>query len=147
MERERRNQDMTSIHEWELWKRKGTQTLGRHLTIGEISQRRGTSKSLIKVQQLDWGGQSSARGAQIICTTEPEMLRWGLGPETQAPEVSYGEKTRNGCVKTAWGNREECAIGWGVECHSQGNLGGGLSPQKKQGTIVGDCKSRRCGPS
>ena len=30
------------------------------------------------------------------------MLGWELGAETQAPEVSSGEKTGVGCVETAW---------------------------------------------
>ena len=30
------------------------------------------------------------------------MLGWELGAETQAPEVSPGEKTGVGCVETAW---------------------------------------------
>ena len=33
-------------------------------------------------------------------TPEPETLRRGLGAETQAPEVSYGERTRVSCVET-----------------------------------------------
>ena len=32
---------------------------------------------------------------------QPEMLRKGLGGETQALEVSYRERTRLGCVETA----------------------------------------------
>ena len=32
---------------------------------------------------------------------QPEMLRWGLGTETEALEVSSGKKTRVGCVETA----------------------------------------------
>ena len=59
-------------------------------------------------------------------------------------EVSPGEKTGAGCVGKAWGLRsgvpqvgEWCAMGWGVEYHGRGNLGGGLGPQEKQGTIVG----------
>ena len=39
---------------------------------------------------------------------------------------------------------EQCVMGWGVECHGRGNLGGGLGPQK-QGTIVGEDESRRGG--
>ena len=34
-------------------------------------------------------------------------------------------------------------MGWRVECHSQGNPGGGLGPQEKQGTIVGEGKWSR----
>ena len=30
-------------------------------------------------------------------TTEPEMLLWGLDPETQAQDVSSREKTKVGC--------------------------------------------------
>ena len=32
--------------------------------------------------------------------------------------------------------REQCAVGWGVECHSRGNPGEGLGPQEKQGAIA-----------
>ena len=32
-------------------------------------------------------------------TPQPEMLRWGLGAETQTPKVSLGERTRFGCVE------------------------------------------------
>ena len=37
----------------------------------------------------------------------------------------------------------DCATGWGAECHSQGNLGGGLGLQEKQGAILGEGKRRR----
>ena len=33
-------------------------------------------------------------------TPQPEMLRRGLGAKTQASEVSFGERTRVGYVKT-----------------------------------------------
>ena len=33
---------------------------------------------------------------------------------------------------------EWCAKGWGVEYYSRGNKGGGLGPQEKQGTTVGE---------
>ena len=38
---------------------------------------------------------------------------------------------------------EWSATGWEVESHSGGNLGGGLGPQGKQGTIVGEGERRR----
>ena len=47
-EREKRNQDGTSIPKRELWRIKGTHILGSHLTDGKISRVRGTSKSLGK---------------------------------------------------------------------------------------------------
>ena len=50
-EREKRNRNRTNIPERELLKRKISHTLGSHLTDGEISQDKGTSK-LRKVQQL-----------------------------------------------------------------------------------------------
>ena len=74
------------------------------------------------------------------------MLGQGLGPETQAPEVSSTERTRVGCMETAYGDKEQCAIGWGVESHDRGNLGEGLGPQEKQGTIAGEGESRRGRP-
>ena len=60
----KRNQEGTSTPVRELWKRKGTQTLGSHLTDGEISRSRGTSKPRRKAQQLDWGGQNREITAQ-----------------------------------------------------------------------------------
>ena len=36
---------------------------------------------------------------------------------------------------------EPSAIGWGVEHHGRGNLGGHLGPQEKQGTIVGRARA------
>ena len=44
----------------------------------------------------------------------PEMLRRGLGTETQASEVNSWERTRN-CVETASGNREKCTLNWVAE--------------------------------
>lgn len=84
------------------------------------------------------------RVAQITCTTAPDTTasdnwgQWGrgLGIETLTPEVSSGKRTRVGCVEIACGAREQCAMGWRAECHSQGNLGGGLGSQGKQGAIV-----------
>ena len=78
-------------------------------------------------------------------TPQPEMLRRGLGTETQAPEVISRERTRAGCVETVLEARKWCTVGWEVEDHSQGNLGGGLDPQEKQGAIVGEGKRREDG--
>ena len=71
------------------------------------------------------------------------MLRWGLGTETQASEVSSGKRSRVASGETARGAREQCAKGWGAEHQSQGNPGGGLGLQKKQGNIVGEDKRRK----
>ena len=109
-EREKRGQDRTSASERDLLKRKGTHTLGSHLIDRKISWDRGTSKSQRKAQQLDWRGQSRVRAEQTSVpqpqTPQSEMLGWGLGSETEAPEVSSRERT---CVETAWGAREPCA--------------------------------------
>jgi len=35
------------------------------------------------------------------------------------------------------------AMGWGVEHHGRGNMGGGLGPQDNQGATVGEGKRRR----
>ena len=74
---------------------------------------------------------------------------WGLGTETQAPEVSTGEGTRVGCIRQpeGLGNSAPCAgelntMGYS---HSRVNLGGGMGLQEKQGTIVGEYESRRGG--
>ena len=48
-----RNKDKTSTPEMKLRKRKGTHTLGSHLSDKEIIQDVGTSKLQIKVQWLD----------------------------------------------------------------------------------------------
>ena len=37
-------------------------------------------------------------------------------------------------------------MGWGEEHHNLGKLGGGLGPQEKQGTIVGEDKRKRGRP-
>ena len=76
------------------------------------------------------------------------MLRWGLGIETQAPEVSSGRELG----LAVWGQHEGlrtslsqmgewCAMSWGVECHCIGKL----DLWEKQGTIVGEGKRRRAG--
>ena len=83
--REKSNQDGTSTLERELLKRKGTHSLGSPLTNAEVSEDRGTSKLLRKGQQLDRGGQSRVRAAQIICTTD-----WTPQPKTQAPGEDEG---------------------------------------------------------
>ena len=54
-----------------------------------------------------------------------------MGTETQALEVSSRENTRAGCVETAWGAREQCTKGWGVEHHSQRNLDGWAGKRSK----------------
>ena len=61
----------------------------------------------------------------------------GLGTETQAQEVSSKETTMVDCVETAWGTREWCATGWGVEWHSQGDLGGGLAWRRSKEPLLG----------
>ena len=117
--------------------------MGSHLTNREVSGERGTSKSpkkeKKKMQQLDWGGQRKLRPALIICTTtypiQPEMLRKGLGAGTQAPELSSRERSSVGCVEKDWRARERCVKEWRVECHSHGNLGGGLGWQENQGRM------------
>ena len=38
-------------------------------------------------------------------------------------------------------------MGWRVEHHSQGKLGGGLGPQEKQDATVGEGERRRGGPT
>ena len=54
-------------------------------------------------------------------TPQPEMLRWRLDAETQATEVSSGERTRVGCVETAQGARGWRALGWEAACHGLGS--------------------------
>ena len=78
------------------------------------------------------------------------MLRWGLGTETQASEVSSGKRSRVASGETARGAREQCATGGGMVWYG---LGSGTPwqreprrkscPQDKQGTIVGESEKRR----
>ena len=73
------------------------------------------------------------------------MLWQGLYDETQAPEVSSGERTKAGCEETASGATEPCAMGWGVACHSLGILGEGMSPQRRKVSLLGEGKKRSSG--
>ena len=71
-----------------------------HLTGGEISQDGGgTAKPQRRAHRWSEEGRAE-RVAQTVSTTagapHPETLRWGLGPEAQAVEVSSGERTRVG---------------------------------------------------
>ena len=70
-------------------------------------------------------------------TPQPEMLGQELGAETQAPEVSSRQNTRLGCGETARGAKEQCSMGWGVEHHSRGNLGGGLACRRSKVPLLG----------
>ena len=79
-------------------------------------------------------------------TPQPETVRWGLGAETQASEVSSRERTRVGCLEIVLKGYGAVHLGlgrWGAESHSQGNVGGGLVPQEEQGAIFGVGKRRR----
>ena len=107
----------------------------------------GTSKLLRKVQ-LDWGGESRVRATQTICAIASGYysLRcsgrgWGLRLRLQRSLPGRG------LGLAVWrqpeGSKEWYAMGWGVEGHSWENLGGGLGPQEKQGTTVGEGKGRR----
>ena len=140
----------TSIHERELWKRKGTYTLGSHLINWISAKMEGPQSHREKHSSGTEEGKAEREphrsSEPLAWTPQPETLGWELGTETQDPKVSSGKRTRIGYVEVAWGARQQCAMGWGVECHSQGNPGGGLGPQEKQGTIVGKGKRRRVGP-
>ena len=117
----------------------GDQWRWRDLKVSE----KGAAAGMRRARQSETQ-RSSATPPQ---SPELETLRWGLSiTETRAPEVISRERTRVGCVETAWGAREWCAMGLGAEHHSQGNLEGGLGPQEKQGAIVGEGKRRRGGP-
>ena len=60
------------------------------------------------------------RAAQINCTTaldlQPKMLAWGLGTETEAPEVSSRGRTRAGCVGIP--ERLRSGMLWAGECNA-----------------------------
>ena len=73
---ERKNQEGTSIPEREVWRWKGTHLLGSHLIDGKISWVKGTSKVLIKVQQLGWEQQRRMRTAKIIWTIALDTTAW-----------------------------------------------------------------------
>ena len=110
--------------EREQWKRKGICTLGSHLSDREIIQDRGTSKPQRKVQQLDWGRKSRERakhhwyhfpGHHSLRHSEGGWaLRLNL-------EISSEERIKVSCVDTAWGAREQCAIGWGWSTAAEEN--------------------------
>ena len=72
--------------------RQGDQPKWRDLKVAEKSPAAG----LRRAKQ----SESSRSSASPPWTPQPEMFRWGLGAETQAPEVSSGEQTRIGCVQT-----------------------------------------------
>ena len=81
--------------ERERWKRKGTHTLGSHLTDGESWWDRGTTNPQRKAQQLEWGGQSRKRvrshwyhQTQI---PQPEMFRWAGWSDTGSGGQFQGE--------------------------------------------------------
>ena len=70
----------------------GDQLRQRDLKVGEKS----TEAGLRSAKQTE-----SRTAAQQPQTPQPEIVGWGLGTETQAPEVGSGERTRIGCVETA----------------------------------------------
>ena len=83
-------------------------------------------------------------------TPQPEVLRgvWVLRVSLQRSVPGRGLRL------AVWGQTEGlrssvpqagewCATGWGVKHHGRQNPGGGLDPQEKQGTIVGEGERRR----
>ena len=66
---------------------------------------KSADKTSEKAAEAGPGGKSRERAAQTISTSAPdntpEKFKWGLGPETQALEVSSRERTRVACVDTA----------------------------------------------
>ena len=151
------NQDGTRTSDRELWKKKGTHTLGSHLTDWDISQYGQTLKLPRKYRSWtdegkeEWKPYRSSAPPQQ--TLYPEIIIWGLGTETQVPEVSSGERTKVGCVETAWGAKkwmlqawEQWANGLGGEAHRLGNPGVSLGLQEKQEAIVWEGKRMRGRP-
>ena len=123
-ERERRDQERTSTPERELLRRKGAHTQGSHLTDGEISQDRETSKFHEKSEAAGLRRAKQSKNQTISAplpqTPQPETLGQTLSAETQALEVDSRERTRVGCVETAWGAREQCATGWEQNARAKG---------------------------
>ena len=91
---------------------------------------------------------------QTICTTAPRhhSLRhsgggWALRLRLQRSLLGRGlglavwRQPKDLGSSVPWAG-ELNTMGWVVECHSQGNLGGGLGLQEQQGTIVGAGKRR-----
>ena len=117
-ERER-NQDRNSTLEREARKRKGSHTLEAPYLMGRSSEMEGpqscreTCSSRTEEGKVEWEPQRSL--VPPPRTLQTEMLSWGLGMDTQAPEVSSGERTRLGCVETAWGVREQCTTAEGTQ--------------------------------
>ena len=90
----------------------------------EASEKNSAAR-LMRAQQRD---SSADRQYHRTWTPQPEILRWGLGTETQAPEVSSREKTMAGCVEAAWEAREWCVMDWGEKHHCWESVGKGLGP-------------------
>ena len=65
-------------------------------------------------------------------TPQHEILRQGLGTETQALEVSSGKRTRVGVWRQHKGAREWCTTSWGEACRKR------PGPAEKQGAIAGE---------
>ena len=111
---EKRNQDWTSAPKRELWRRKQTHTLESHLIDRKINWVGGMSRcceernSRSEIWKAEW---EPNRSSELLAQSpKTEMLRWGLGTETSALEVSPWEWAGVGGAETAWGTRKQCGM-------------------------------------
>ena len=106
--KKKKNKDGTRTSERELWKRKGLQ-LGRLPNWWEDQPRwRGNLKALMKSAAAGPKRVKRRDSTQTIGTTARATTAWctqvGLGTETWASEVGFGERMRIGWVETACGD-------------------------------------------
>ena len=146
-ERER-NCNVICAPERELWKMKGFYTQGSPLIGGEVSPYAGMYFGASEESTVTGLWKQSIERLHRGFSADWHSLAWDAGPlgqgklgsETGASEGRWGERTRIGCSKIAWG-------GWEVLHHNRGSLGRILGPAEMQGTVVEGHMRRWAGPS
>ena len=93
--------------ERELWRRKGSHTLESHLLdrkINRIGESPDAEKSAAVSQSSEKQRELNRSSELLAQSPKIEMLGWGLGTKTSAPEVSPWERAGGGgCgAETAW---------------------------------------------
>ena len=123
-------------------KKRNPHTLGGHLLTRRLAGMEGPQRLREKHRSQFRGGQSRELHRQSMpLPREPqyETLRWGLGAEIQAPEVSFRERTRVDCVEAAWQGLEN-GVPQPRECRRRPR------PARKQRTIAGSGRGGGVGP-